>query len=406
MQVKDFELELINNYKVTTPDYGTHAVDKIIKFYASRQSKSTDPENIQGIINTSTRVKKGIFTKLDKVLTDDVLINKLPTRWEQVKAVRKDTKEVLRKKILGNMIGYDLRDTMKKYNDNRNTVIQKRNNDDVIKFNIEDTIQKAYEIIELPTKYYNFFDLFIVTLLMCGRRSHELHEKMIFMQSSNDKYKIECKGFAKTSNTDEVVTIPLLCSSDLFIKCVTTLRSDKNYQKRTVNSFQKQLQKHCNSIFPFVETVHQLRAVYAETCERIYNTQYYSGQELKPLQFKKKVLHHTSITTSFNHYTSYEANDLNSDSAVRTFLKKFENMNDDMLQTNDKFIPLKDVNLDPVHNKQKISERYITNLLKMFKQPRKISWKEYNQKYGGLETFFNEIVEVNQDIISEHNNNV
>ena len=90
-----------------------------------------------------------------------------------------------------------------------------------------------------------------------------------------------------------------------------------------VNIHNWEISKACKKLLPDASTPHQLRALYAETCNRLFNNATYNDKQLKTATHKKNALHHGSIKTSNEHY-EIVASDLQSDAEVTEYHKKFE----------------------------------------------------------------------------------
>ena len=125
----------------------------------------------------------------------------------------------------------------------------------------------------------------------------------------------------------EEVDIPCLFDSGVVLQRIRDVRSDG--LDDGVNLQNRDISKDCKKLFPDASTPHQLRALYAETCERIFNNSEYNDKQIKTAVYKKNALHHGSIKTSNEHY-EIVASDLQSDAEVAAYHRKFYRMNHEL----------------------------------------------------------------------------
>ena len=123
----------------------------------------------------------------------------------------------------------------------------------------------------------------------------------------------------------EAAIIPCLFNEKIVLKRIAEVR-EYSKDKGNVNAFNRDISKACKRLFPDASTPHQLRALYAETCDRIFNNDVYNDKQIKTAVYKKNALHHGNINTTNEHYEII-ASDLQSDAEVAEYHKVFEDMN-------------------------------------------------------------------------------
>jgi len=154
-------------------------------------------------------------------------------------------------------------------------------------------------------------------LLVTGRRSIEIMKTAEFQPCYRkigevkaadevEQYAATFKGQAKTSDEDKTYTIPLLAKYDDVVRAMTVVREKLNASELTSeqinNKYAKTLSRWTNERFGV--NPHQLRAIYAIMCEKLYNCESrmtYSG-------YISKVLGHVTPASSIHYQRIYVEN--------------------------------------------------------------------------------------------------
>ena len=327
--IKQFETDTIESYDDKNPDWVQSTLNSVMYFHEKRNRRSDDPSTAQA--KSFSAIRKGIYEKLPKVKTGDDYIDKQDSRWDQTRVLTMNHpqyEKLVSKVDPIHLLKYNK--ASKAHNEQLRTRVQAKQTEAVKKFSITKCMQTAFKV--LNEKDPDPFELFVVLLYVTGRRQHELWDKMLFQQADwngglSSAYTLKASYFAK-SMSKESVTIPCLFRDTIVLKRIAEFREIPK-KKSGVNSYNRDISKACQSLFPDASNPHQLRALYAETCNRIFNNSEYNEKQLKTAVYKKNSLHHGSIKTSNQHYEII-ASDLQSDEEVTAFHKKFEAMNEDL----------------------------------------------------------------------------
>ena len=294
-------------------------------FHEHRQRRSDDPATAQA--KSFSAIRKAIYDKLPKVKTGDEYIDKQESRWNQTKALTMANPEYANLVELVDPIHLlKYNKASKSHNEQLRARVDLKQTDEVKKFSIEKCMQTAFDV--LKDDKAELYDMFVALLYVTGRRQHELWSKMDFSYVVKDDavlpYTLEVWGFAKSMSSAEEVEIPCLFDVGVVLQRIGEVRM--KLTRVGVNLRNRDISKACKKLFPDASTPHQLRALYAETCERIFNNSEYNDKQIKAAVYKKNALHHGSIKTSNEHY-EIVASDLQSDAEVAEYHKKFEKMN-------------------------------------------------------------------------------
>lgn len=298
-------------------------------FHEHRPRRTEDPSTAQA--KSFSAIRKAIYEKLPKVKTGDEYIDKQESRWLQTRALTMANPEYANLVELVDPIHLlKYNKASKAHNEQLRARVDLKQTDEVKKFSIEKCMQTAFEV--LKNDKAEMYDMFVALLYVTGRRQHELWNKMTFTHVDDREwprrdYNLKVSGFAKSMSKAEEVDIPCLFNADVVLQRIRDVRSDG--VDDGVNLHNREISKACKKLFPDASTPHQLRALYAETCERIFNNAEYNGKQLKTAVYKKNALHHGSIKTSNEHY-EIVASDLQSDAEVAAYHRKFYRMNHEL----------------------------------------------------------------------------
>lgn len=395
MTIKEFQKSIIDSFPKTDPsNWVEKTLDEVMKFHGLRQRKTEDPATAQA--KSFSAIRKGIYTHLPKIETGDSEIDRQGDRWTQTKILtmaHPKYDELVTK--VDPIYKFKYNKASKIHNQNLRKTVTEKQNEAVSKFSIETCMNTAYGIIKSGLgPHVDKLDLFVVLLLVTGRRQQELYNQMHFEPAG--PYHLKVSSFAKSLDKNGSAIIPSLFDSGIIVQRINEVRRAFADPDRPVNSLNRKISERCKTLFPDASTTHQLRALYAQTCERIFNNTTFNDMQIKSTVFKKNALHHGSIKMTNQHY-EIVASDLQSDQEVKEYIKKFKKMNASLKKKQ----PLEVEFILPEHPTG-LYKRVLTNIKIMTKDNEPVNYENYKARFGGTEETFDTFVDANKSALEDY----